>query len=154
MKFKNLILIAVLTTQLITGAAISFAHNSENSYPIYYLKRVYVQNNQYYVSVDKAEFFSGNEASKAALEDGFCDIEELDSCLPNGFYIRNKSQNLRDYPISKSAAVYLFATGEERVNLRRFLSTIISDDSALKYTPYTLKFKSGTVTNISEQYIP
>lgn len=75
-----------------------------------YVDAVTTTQSGHMVTVDYAEFLSGEDAKAAAIADGELAPEED---LPNDFYIRNRNPRLRDLPVDNDAAVVLLACWPE-----------------------------------------
>jgi hypothetical protein len=103
------------------------------------------------VSVDVAQFLSGEAANKAAAEDG------QESPPPNDYYIRNSSKALRTLPVAAHATLCMGSspgdTNTFAVDLKG-LDTLVraypDDQGALVWISVT----DGSVERVEQQYVP
>lgn len=120
------------------------------------------------VTADYAQFLTGDEATQAALEDGF--IVEGET-VPNDYYIVNENPRLRELALDPDAPIVLnacFIDGEcvtqVRVKIEQWMVLTAGDmpdglgegfqwygESAL---PYWLILEGETIIGIEEQYLP
>jgi len=119
--------------------------------------------------VDEVEFLTGNEATSAALEDGFISAEEG---LPDGFYIRNQGPEVRTLTLGDPGVVTLQAcfpdpgpcVAEQAVDLDTWAELLAAPESAADrlgwnwygdgQLPYWFTLQDGVVVEIQEQYLP
>lgn len=129
------------------------------------------------IEFDPAQWFSGEDAEKAAREDGFCpdgDFVGTTPCLSNPFYIRNNSTSTQTLVVSPTAmfkGVSSTNAGVELVQLpsfsafRKYLDHIQGLISSMNPAPdpqgvyafgplVYVSLKNGVVTVIEEQYLP
>lgn len=109
------------------------------------------------ITVDYAEFLTGDAAAAAAAAAG----EE--SPPPNDFFISNKNKKLRTFPMSTSAKIKMITKADNLV-MEGYAMTVpkwfdaFSGMSgyfpAIKTVPYWITIKNGTVIKIEEQYLP
>jgi len=108
------------------------------------------------VVVDLMQWFTDQAAVDAALADG---VPPGDAGI-DGFYIRNASPRWRIAELDAAAPVALttYPHGEIDdpgiVDLARFSSWYETSDDALRYSPYWITVRDGTVVRIEEQYTP
>lgn len=120
------------------------------------------------VTADYAQFLTGDEATQAALEDGF--IVEGET-VPNDYYIVNENPRLRELALDANAPIVLnacFIDGEcvtqVRVTIEQWMVLTAGDmpdglgegfqwygEGAL---PYWLILEGETIIGIEEQYLP
>jgi len=120
------------------------------------------------VTADYAQFLTGDEATQAAIEDGF--IVEGET-VPNDYYIVNENPQLRELALDPNAPIVLnacFIDGEcvtqVRVTIEQWMVLTAGDmpdglgegfqwygDGAL---PYWLILEGETIVGIEEQYLP
>lgn len=102
-----------------------------------------------HIEFDLACWFNGTPAADAAAEDG----EE--SPPPNGYYVRNSSNDLRTVPMSAIAAVArLINTGGPDLESVPY-DTWSSGWSSLDYQPGVwITIEGGAIVSIVEQYVP
>lgn len=122
----------------------------------------------YVVTVDRAQFLTGDKANQAAVEDGFIDEDDT---VPGGYYIVNESSELEEFVLDPDAPVALnvcLDDGECDVPVGvsaelwvDMLNGTIRDgqlDGFKWYLggnlPYALILDSGTIVGIEEQYLP
>jgi hypothetical protein len=108
-----------------------------------YIKTITPSHDIYQLSVDLAQFI--NDDSK-----------------PNGFRIDNPSNELTSFPLEQNPSVIMQTFSHvsdgnfhfnQTVSFSDFLSKFQSD-STLKTIPYWFDLENGTITKITEQYIP
>lgn len=103
------------------------------------------------VEFDLSCFFLGEEADKAALEDG-----ETMVPVPNGYYVRNDDPTLRTADVAGSTQVLHYPTGDPAVShtlpFPRWAELVESGD--LIVTGVWLSVDEGAVVGIEEQWTP
>lgn len=117
------------------------------------------------ITLDYVDYLSGKEAEKAAIEDGRCNPEQIDSyCFPNGtVYFRNNNPKLRTFEVSPTVQIKT-ATAFNRTptgiaiislaELKNILATQIQNETNM-YVPYTVTLSSNNqVTKIIEIFRP
>lgn len=129
-----------------------------------YILDLYEQGGQWHISVDEIEWLTGKDAVEAMVEAGSCASWETDCEPPNGFYIRNREESTRSYPLSKQATISMQTLShgpdgnfnwDEQIDLDRFRQILEGDPgSPLRTVPYQITVVGGTVTAIREVYIP
>ena len=73
-----------------------------------FIQSNYTKENINYLSIDEAEFFIGEEALEEAIKDEKAFLQDDGSYIVhNGYYIRNNSDVLTDYPVSENCKFYL-----------------------------------------------
>ena len=113
------------------------------------------------LAFDEAEFLIGNEAQKAAEEDGVIPPGEP---VPNDYYIRNPDKATKTYPIANDAQITakrcsLCRKGQSG-ELGPFLASFMQGRQTYaqpyrgKYALYWLTIEDGRVVAIDEQYVP
>jgi hypothetical protein len=122
----------------------------------------------YVITVDRAQFLTGDEANQAAIEDGF--IGEGDT-VPGGYYIVNDISDLKEMPLDPDAPVALnvcLGDGEcdvpVGVSVEVWVDMLDGDipdgqlDGFKWYVgnnlPYALILNGGTIVGVEEQYLP
>ena len=119
--------------------------------------------------VDEVEFLTGNEATSAAIEDGFISADEE---LPNGYYMRNQDPEVRTLTLGDPRVVTLQAcfpdpgpcVTEQAVDLDTWAELLAAPESAADLfgwnwygagqLPYWFTLQDGIVVQIQEQYLP
>jgi hypothetical protein len=113
------------------------------------------------LAFDEAVFLTGEEAQKAAEEDGAVPPGEP---VPNDYYIRNPDKTTKTYPIANDAKITakrcpLCRNGKPG-ELGPFLASFMkgrqtfADPYRGKYSLYWLTIEDGSVVAIDEQYVP
>ena len=113
------------------------------------------------LAFDEAQFLTGQEAQKAAEEDGAVEPGEA---VPNDYYIRNQDKATRTLRIANDAKITakrcpLCRHGRPG-ELGSFLASFIegrqtyADPYRGKYALYWLMIEDGEVVAIDEQYVP
>ena len=125
-----------------------------------YIKKVWVQGGERYISIDYAEMLTGQAAIDAAVAAG--EIKPGED-LPNDYYIRNTNHELRDFEVSGSVAITT-ATWDASADEPRTITWVdfVSLWSAtppeaavyLRDTPWWIERDGQTVIKIDEQYLP
>ncbi len=69
------------------------------------IKKVYTSGSKRYITIDYIQWLTGEEAVRAAREDGYITPDE--TSVPNDFYTRNVSKKLRTFRVSSSATIRL-----------------------------------------------
>jgi hypothetical protein len=72
-----------------------------------YLELIYSEDGDYYLNLDEAEIFFGEEAVNEAVYDGKAEYEDGRAFVFNSYYIRNNYNTLSTFKISKNAKFYL-----------------------------------------------
>ena len=107
-----------------------------------YLEFIYQDNGDYYVDLDEAEIFFGEEAlNEALLDRKEINDEDGNAFVYNGYYVRNNYDILSTFKISKDAKFYLcgFALKGERNDN----SIDLYEVSLEEFKEYTTKFKTA-----------
>jgi hypothetical protein len=113
------------------------------------------------LSVDEAEWYVGDEATREAIADGM--IERGDT-IPNDYYIRNDDRA----PVSLAVAhdvVIVTTTAAHRGGIPapkcktwgRFSAALVDPEpweESLKRSPYWLTARNDEIVRIAEQYLP
>lgn len=102
------------------------------------------------VQFDLMCFFLGEEADKAALEDGEAMVP-----VPNGYYVRNEDPTARTYDVAGGTQVLHYPTGDPgsaRVLDYREWAGLVADGQILLGVWLTVE--AGAVMNIEEQWTP
>jgi hypothetical protein len=113
------------------------------------------------LAFDEAEFLTGEEAQRAAEEDG---VVKPGEPVPNDYYIRNPDKSTQTLPIATDAKITarrcsLCRNGQPG-NLEEFLASFMktgqtyADPYRGAEAQYWLTTEDGTVVAIDEQYVP
>jgi hypothetical protein len=122
----------------------------------------------YVLTVDRAQFLTGDEANQAAVEDGF--INDGDT-VPGGYYIVNESSELEELPLDPDAPVALNVCLDDvecdvpaGVSVELWVDMLSGDipggqlDGFKWYVggnlPYALILDGGTIVGVEEEYLP
>jgi hypothetical protein len=122
----------------------------------------------YVVTVDRAQFLTGDQANEAAVEDGF--INEGDT-VPGGYYIVNETSELEQILLDPDAPVALNVCLDDGkcdvpvgVSVELWVDMLNGDipdgqlDGFKWYVggnlPYALILDGGTIVGVEEQYLP
>jgi hypothetical protein len=106
--------------------------------------------------VDLQRWFTDQAAVDAAIEDG---VPAADAGI-NGYFIRNENPRWRIVEIAPGAPVALttYPHGQiddpGMVDLARLRSLFLASDEYVRYSPFWITVRDGTVVGIHEQYIP
>jgi hypothetical protein len=114
------------------------------------------------LAFDEAEFLTGEEAQRAAEEDGQVQAGEP---VPNDYYIRNPDKSTETLRIASDAKItarrcHLCRNGQDG-NLEDFLAAFMEPGEKTYAQPYRgadsqywLTIEEGAVVAIDEQYVP
>jgi hypothetical protein len=113
------------------------------------------------LAFDEAEFLTGEEAQRAAEEDG---VVQAGEPVPNDYYIRNPDKTTQTLPIATDAKITarrcsLCRKGQPG-DLEDFLASFMktgqtyADPYRGAKSQYWLTIEDGTVVAIDEQYLP
>lgn len=111
------------------------------------------------VGIDIAEYFTGNRADKAAVQDGVIKKGEQ---VDNDVYIRNESKQVRTLIVSSSVDVKILTKGggspkAKSVSYAEFVKLFDGggkDNKHLHVNGYWIVVAGGKVTSIHEQFQP
>lgn len=110
-----------------------------------FIKGVITEGNTVYLDLDEVEWFGGEAAEIAAKEDG---IQEPES-LPNGFYIRNASDEIERLKLETDVTIAeLNGARPQQVDYTNFISEELVDRL------FHLTFVEGKAVLLEEQYRP
>jgi hypothetical protein len=131
-----------------------------------YINNIYGSGGKNYLIIDYIQWLTGNDAIKAAKEDG-------EEAPPNGFYIRNQSNQLRTLEVSDTAEILTYShvaandeNGYEQLSFNDFRDLINGTkippyvpagsiyENSYKGVPFHIEITNGAITKITEQYIP
>jgi hypothetical protein len=109
--------------------------------------------------VDAAQWFTDQAAVQAAIEDGV--LPAGSTSIENGYYVRNTEPRWRVVEVAPGTAVELvvFPFGDiERpraVSMDRFEELFGEDPhTAIRAFPYWVTVEDGTITDVTQQFIP
>jgi hypothetical protein len=109
---------------------------------------------------DLAQWFTGEEANVAAVQDGF--IEEGDT-VPNDYYVRNSNTMLRTVTISDEVEIILSTWDRKNIpveksvdfpTLARIFGSPKRWERGVLRSGYWITVSDGVITSIEEQYVP
>jgi len=112
-----------------------------------FINQEYIDKSRIELSLDYVEWFSDEEAKKAAKEDD----DEYAASLSNGFYIRNKHNENQIVNINDDTLIYVFEGAASK--LADFSSFINKADS-LKDRLFRIYSISNKILILEEQYRP
>jgi hypothetical protein len=124
-----------------------------------YIRRLYQDKGRYYVAVDYIQFLSGEAAVAAARRKGDAQEEVVNGdtiySVFDDHYIINDDAQQRTLPLGEQA---LFTLWDTSGDLRQYTATaaemLEKNQEMLRYVPFVVETKQGTVTNLTEQYVP
>jgi hypothetical protein len=103
------------------------------------------EDGSYSLYVDYIDWFSGEDAIKAAVEDNDSEAASLN----NGFYIRNKVNENEKIKLNQDTSIYVLVGAMlEASEYRDFIS------SELEGRLFNISFVSGSILVLEEQYRP
>jgi len=110
-----------------------------------FIKGVITEGNTVYLDLDEVEWFGGEAAEIAAKEDGVLEPESL----PNGFYIRNASEEIKRVKLEPDVTIAeLNGARHQQVDYTSIVSEELMDRL------FHLTFVEGKVVLLEEQYRP
>jgi hypothetical protein len=121
------------------------------------LAAVGVDQNPPRLVIDVQRFLTGEEADRAAAQDGVIQPGEH---IPNDYYIVNDDPRWRTLPIDPGAQVslttYPFGDVDSPgvVTLERFGQIWDADRGSITLFPFWITVRDGTVVELEEQYLP
>ena len=133
-----------------------------NGYYFGFIRSIGRTSNPSSLEFDVAEFLTGEEGLRAALEDGEATEQEG---LPNDFYIRNRSTALRMVEVAPDVTISLISCAQDcmpvAANWRDLVRLLTEphDISSTRFfgSPGSLFFltlRNGVAVKLEEQYIP
>ena len=113
------------------------------------------------LAFDEAEFLTGEEAQRAAEEDGAIPPGEP---VPNDYYVRNPDKSTETLRVAADAEITAsrcsLCRGGQAGNVDDFLASFMKTDQTFAdpyrgaKSQYWLTIEDGTVVAIDEQYVP
>jgi len=111
------------------------------------------------ITYDVAEYFTGNKADKAAIQDG---VIKKGEHVENDVYIRNDSKQLRTADVTSSATVKILTKGGGSPKLKTVSYSEFAklfngggkDNKHLHANGYWLVASNNKITSITEQFHP
>lgn len=97
------------------------------------------------LDIDYIQWFTGEEAKKAEFEDGKSPCKELQECAPNGFYILNTNDKIRNYDVSPNVEITMqtFSHAEDgnfnynqKITFDEFKKLFAEDEKSSLSEPY------------------
>lgn len=128
-----------------------------------FVTEVAVSGDRYYLGLDEATWVTGEAAVDAAVRAGLCDAAAPETCTPNDFFIENPEREVAWYPMSDSVTIVLQTLSdaqgnqsEAELSLDAFRDLFTTAQSVQRWrsTPFWVRFESGAVTALQEQYVP
>ncbi|MBN1629483.1 MAG: hypothetical protein JW990_06960 [Thermoleophilia bacterium] len=127
-----------------------------------FIDRVWVEDGVRYLSIDYAEFLTGEEANQAAVDAG---VIEPGEDVPNDYFIRNVNPKKREFTVSDSVAITTATRWAPNDGpaapcaWEDFLSfcgpgPLPDGDSQLHAVPWWIIRTGAEVYSVEEQYIP
>jgi hypothetical protein len=128
-----------------------------------YIQTVDTSSSPATLTMDTAEFLSGEEANRAAAEDGV--IEEGES-VENDYYVRNRDETTVDLPIASDVSVtHIHCNGGCREDLPGTFEDLaasfadpepktLADEYRGSDSQYWVTIEDGEVATIDELYLP
>lgn len=120
-------------------------------------KKVEYKNGKYFLTIDLALWFSGDQATKATREDKY------GNDVYNRYYLRNQTHILKTIEVSKDAIIYTIDPGsglpKEPTNISSF-SKLLSGDSTNgvgnvnSNVPFVFDLKNNILISAYQHYIP
>ncbi|MEG0774262.1 Ig-like domain-containing protein [Clostridium sp.] len=131
----------------------------EKAKQIGYISKTYVEGGKRYLTFDEVAFLTGEEAIKEAIKDQVAVFEDGEYYVPNGYYILNKSQEVKSFVIADNASLNLLGCwidpydwdiSNKPVSYDLFSSICNNRDYMLCYI-YT---ENNVVVKVEGQYTP
>lgn len=131
-----------------------------------YIKSMASSGSKTTIIFDEARMLDGEEGLRAAREENGCnnpkppeECNDGNTFMPNPYWISNPSKSTVSYTVSAEAIARIIDMNDPNIgvgirkitleNLKNLISETEMGDS-----PFWLSFKSGTVTDIEQQYLP
>jgi hypothetical protein len=123
---------------------------ADGRHPVYLKK---VDPDRQTITFDLIQFYTGDAATKAALED------HKESPPPNDYYIRNVNPRLRTLPVRVDAPITVNvlaaeATGSATKDVPVTLAKLASYFPNTGTPPFWITVDQGQVTKIAQQFLP
>jgi hypothetical protein len=118
-----------------------------------FINAMFTRDGQRYLRFDRAVMLTGREAAAAKSAHG------IDPTEPPDYYIQNDNPKLRTYRLARDVKVIgsQVLAGRPQptpVTLQRLVAYLNQRPAGSTYPPFTLTFRKGVVTAISEVYLP
>lgn len=111
-----------------------------------FIKELKKEKGKYYLILDYADWFSGDEAIRAAKED------HNPSGTPNGFYIRNKQIDYDKVLLEENTLIYVLEGAlTKHIEFNKFISEVSNQNQERLFN---ILITDGNVTLLEEQYRP
>ncbi len=105
------------------------------------------------LTVDLAEFYTGDEAIAEATKDGT--LDESCECVPNDVYTRNNNPKLRAVSVDPSASITVLASLNATDQVPGDLNDLANAVSTYSGpTPFFIDVKNGIVTSCEQIFFP
>ena len=134
---------------------------------IIYINKFYKENNNYMVNFDAATMHSGRKAIEVAMDETNCPIEtvfdgDCAASLNNNFYISNPEKFVETMKVDANAKIEVNTADDDsgvtnkEIDAEGFYSLWTETDAfSSEGSIFTMEFDStGTITKISQQYLP
>jgi hypothetical protein len=121
-----------------------------NGKRITFIKKAYSKDKRHFLDVNYVEWLSGEAGIKAALEDKKCTDKK--SCLPNGYYIRDKSPEITTLPLADKVSINIIDWKSS--NLTPKTATFDELITKINENPFWIEVANNQIVKISEQYRP
>lgn len=157
------LLAPTINSELPTATPVNVSAAGIDGNEMAYVKNVYENNDRYYVDLDFVQWISdeNGEATKACLEDGECTLESCegitDACMPNGFYIRNRDQNVDTYEMNSNSLIEVLGednSSKLEYSLLEFVELYLNDPFRITIRTFDITIIDGEVAAMSEIYTP
>ena len=105
------------------------------------------------LTVDLAEYYTGDEAIAEATKDGT--LDESCECVPNDVYTRNNNPKLRAVSVDPSASITVLASLNATDQVPGDLNDLANAVSTYSGpTPFFIDVKNGIVTSCEQIFFP
>lgn len=105
------------------------------------------------LTVDLAEYYTGDEAIAEATKDGT--LDESCECVPNDVYTRNNNPKLRTVSVDPSASITVLASLNATDQVPGDLNDLANAVSTYSGpTPFFIDVKNGIVTSCEQIFFP
>jgi len=118
-----------------------------------YVKKLYRQNGKNSLDFDEVKWLSASDGTCVSTAGEKPDVPV---CNPNGFLILNENEDTEIYEVTattvKKTSEFAYSeTGERTIGYESFVNLGAEHFAA---TPYAIEVADGTITKITEKYIP
>lgn len=127
---------------------------------IAYIKNSSQKQDKYYLDLDYAQMYGGDEAVTVALNETGCSREKISdgNCAPslnNGFYISNPDRATTTLLLPPTVKIMIEDKGAQQksISTENFIK-LWKEKQITEKTPFIVSQENGVITKLAEQYLP